>query len=100
MYYPAPGAPTIWEKQPAGQDDCYVGQEQCAWFFPHIDPASGLTLGGAPRWLILTGHFDDAAAAKCHWVYPPDVPVATRDDAEAVALCRGGYIVDSFVDAP
>ena len=102
LYYPAPGAPTIWEKQPAGQDDCYVGEEQCAFFFPHINPASGLTLEGEPRWLILTGHFDDPAAVRCHWVYPDDVPLKDRvaDDADAVAACRGGFIVDSFVDAP
>jgi hypothetical protein len=100
MYYPAPGAPTIWEKQPAGQDDCFVGEEQCAWFFPHLNPVSGLTLDGPPRWLILTGHVDDPAATRCHWVYPDDIPVATQDDADAVALCRGGFVVDSFVDAP
>ena len=102
MYYPAPEAPTIWEQQPAGQDDCFVGDRQCAWFFPHIKPTSVLTIDGPPRWLVLTGHFDDPAAVRCHWVYPDDTPLKDRvaDDADAVALCRGGFIVDSFVDAP
>jgi hypothetical protein len=102
LYYPVPQAWTIWEQQPAGQDDCSVGDRQCAWFFPHINPTSGLTLDGPPRWLILTGHFDDPAAVRCHWVYPDDTPPQDRtaDDADAVALCRGGFIVDSFVDAP
>jgi hypothetical protein len=102
MYYPAPGAPTIWEQQPAGPDDCFVGEQQCAWFFAHIKPTSGLTLDGPPRWLLLTGHVNDPAAVRCHWVYPDDVPLKDRvaDDADAVAICRGGFIVDSFVDAP
>lgn len=100
MYYPLPEGQTIWEAQPAGRDDCHVDGDQCAWFWPHIDPASGLTLGGQPRWVILTGHVDDPAAAQCHWVYPADFPVASRDDADAVALCRGGFVVDSFEDAP
>lgn len=104
VYYPAPDAPTIWEAKPAGRDNCEVDGEQCAWFFPHINPASGLTLDGPPRWLILTGHYLDPAAETCHWVYPDDWPDAPSDTPEsraaAVALCRQGFVLDSFVDAP
>ena len=100
MYYPVANAATIWEAPPAGPDDCEVDGEACAWFFPHVDPRSGVTIEGKPRWLVLTGHFDDPAAETCHWVYPDGFPVDSRDNEEAVALCRNGFIVDSIRDAP
>jgi hypothetical protein len=73
----------------------------CVWFFVHINPASGLTLDGPPRWVIVTGHREDPASAQCRWVYPDNWPLETDlDDASAVDLCLQQFILVSVRDAP
>lgn len=102
LHYPSGSdLTTLWEARPEPDGSCpTIGEQGCTGFFWHIDPASGLTLDGPPRWLIVTGHLDDPAAQTCHYVYPEDWTKERADDAEAVATCRAQFVIVSFRDAP
>lgn len=101
LYYPADNAPTLFNAQPTDPDHiCSDGAPECPWFFPHLNPVSGLTFGEQPRWLLVTGHLADAAAEKCHFVYPEDWPYLHYDDQDAVNQCRGSFVAVSFRNAP
>lgn len=59
--------------------------------------------GGENVWWRVSGHFDDQAAARCR----PDDGASTVDgrpvvftDAQAVALCRGQFMIDGLAWLP
>jgi hypothetical protein len=98
---PAPNLPALWTSPPVEPDHlCAPDALPCNWFFLHIDPASGVTLDFPPRWLLVTGHIDDPAAATCHFVYPADWADERLGDEIAVAGCRERFVLDSYRDAP
>jgi len=97
---PGGNLPALWTVKPAVQDfspSCTdsSGAEAvgCDWTMVFVNPASGLSLGGTPRWVIITGHFDDPIAETCHFsgggpggdVIPP--PITARQS------CRGEFVV-------
>lgn len=99
--YPAAGLPTLWTGRPVEPDHvCPAAGLPCAWFFLHLNPASGLDLDISPREITVTGHLDDPAAATCHYTYDDNWEGDRPDDANAVAECRTKFIVVSFSDAP
>jgi len=92
--------PALWTVKPAVQDFSPSCTDQsgssvadCDWTMVFVNPASGLSLGSSPRWVILTGHFDDPIAETCHFsgggpagdVIPP--PITARQS------CRGEFVV-------
>jgi hypothetical protein len=75
------------------------------WF----DPARKVVIGHTNRWVLVTGHYADPAAATCHHVYvdptngapvaSPD-PAIRQDDAIARRTCRDQFVVTSIVTDP
>jgi hypothetical protein len=100
LFGPNDGLSTIWGAPPTGPDMQCADDRGCALFFVQFNPASGLSIEGPRRWLILTGHRQDPAAETCHYVYPEGWTGERYDDAEAVAKCREGFVLVSFRDAP
>jgi hypothetical protein len=67
-----------------------------AWVGTAIDPASGVSPPGAGRWVTVTGHVDDPAAAACHVV--PGAPDAVLAAWSQVLQCRSTLVVESMVE--
>ena len=53
-------------------------------------------------WLELTGHFDDPAAARCHWTPPPDQLQYYPGARSLIEACRQQFVVTKVrvVDGP
>lgn len=100
LAYPVGNLSSLWEIPPTGPDHFCPPAVPCPWFFPHIDPASGLTLDFPQRWIIVTGHLNDPAAETCHYVYPEDWTDERADDALAVGLCRTSFVITALRDPP
>lgn len=101
IYNPTDDLSTLWDAQPIGPDKtCEVDGRGCAWMFVHVDPASGPVFEPRPRWVIATGHVEDAIAETCRYVYPDDWTGLRLDDQSAVALCRSQFVLVSIRDAP
>lgn len=101
VYYPARNMSFIWGGRPIGPEQaCELDGHSCGGFFPHVDPASGVELEGPPRWLLITGHFQDPAAETCHYVYPDDHDDQRADDRYAVEACRGSFVLVEVREAP
>jgi hypothetical protein len=101
LAYPADGFSALWQAPPTGPDNvCDEGLEpDCAWFFPHINPRSSLSLDER-RWVIVTGHVQDPLAETCRYVAPEDSTEELPPDAQAVSHCRAQFVVTSMRDAP
>ena len=82
------------------------GEMLCGpWIFVHVDPASGLRFERDGRWVVATGHRQDAAAETCRFVQPeapnldPDelpplgVPIPSPDAVRAT--CRDSFVLTS-----
>ena len=101
LYYTNEPLTTLYEGRPIGEfQECQMDGRACASFFLHVDPASGVALKTLPRWVIVTGHVDDPAAATCHYTYPEGWTEPHLDDQLAIALCRAQFVVVSVRDAP
>ena len=101
LYYPAGNLSAIWSDRPVGPDQvCVVDGETCRWFFAHVNPRSGVVLEGPPRWLLLTGHFQDPAAERCHYVFPEGYDEGRPDDGLAVEACRANFVLVDVQNAP
>ena len=85
--------PVLWMK-PRQADGC-MSTDGCHWIFLHVRPDSGLKLGPPERWVALTGHLDDPAAATCRWsgIGEPISP------DRGVATCRARFVVTALNDA-
>ena len=61
-------------------------------------------LGRLPTdgWLVVRGHFDDAASSTCSWTYPDEWGIPVESPAVQVLRCRELFVVTSFDrrDAP
>jgi hypothetical protein len=72
----------------------------CQGFFVHLPPDSTIVLEGPARWVIVTGHRHDPAAARCHYVEPPDDDLGELpDDSSARAHCRQMFVLTAVEDA-
>jgi hypothetical protein len=89
---------TLWNEKPASTG-CLMGSPGCIWMNFVIDPAAGLVVKGPARWVMATGHRNDPAAEQCHWTYPPDWTQERYDDADAVAICREAFVLDTLLNA-
>ena len=96
----ANGVTPAWLGEWAGLDDVLwlkphpamgcVADDDCVWLFIHAPDATALPL--APdRWVTLTGHFDDPASLTCRATGAG--PDAVTSDAQAIATCRGHFVV-------
>ena len=83
---------------PLATTDGCLDDDDCVFVFVHVDPASGLTLGRPERWVELTGHFGDPAAASCRGSVEIGDPVLSRD--EAVEYCRQKFVATSVREIP
>jgi hypothetical protein len=90
---------TLWVHVPPDLSPCSREEPHCSIVFPHVPPSSGLDLLPLQRWVILTGHTNDAAAERCHWWYG-DEPEMDLDNAEAVRHCRKEFVVTAIEAAP
>lgn len=75
------------------------GREAQQAIFVHITPGSGLTFRERGRWVIVTGHVNDAASSTCHFVYP-DASAETYPDTDAQARCAGQFVMTSIRPSP
>ena len=75
-------------------------EPDCASIFIYLDPASGLSFGDEPGWVIVTGHVADPAAATCHYVVGPDWPGDRPDDEIARIECGGHFVVTGVSPSP
>lgn len=103
LYYPPDlRMSTLWSDVPIEPDHaCSQTNPSCGWFFVHIAPGSGVELVAPPRWVVVTGHIYDPAAATCHYVLASDDPGGfIVKDSDAVAQCMSNFVVDSIEDAP
>ena len=102
-YPPGGGPAALWQAPPRGEENMCDAQLDlgCAWFFAHVDPASNIVLGNK-RWVVITGHVPDPAAATCHYVPYDGMDEPLPDAALAVEYCRGQFVVTSIksTDAP
>jgi len=67
----------------------------CEWAFVHVAPGSSITFNGRNRWVKVTGHLNDPAAATCHYVYGPD-PSQTEllPDSDAQHWCASSFVLE------
>jgi hypothetical protein len=61
-----------------------------------VDPASSVVLPAPGRWVEVSGHFDDPAAAACNVV--PGAPDAELGAWTQVLDCRSTLVVESMVE--
>ena len=61
-----------------------------------IDPASGVAMPAADRWVEIIGHLDDPAAAGCPEVAQLDAGSTAAD--EVVLQCRAQLVVESVTE--
>jgi len=101
LYYPPELVlPALWTSVPPGPDHtCGDTNPSCAWFFLHVAPDSDVSLGLKPRWVVVTGHIDDPAAATCHYL-PSDPEEGAFDDADAIRQCASNLVVTAIEAAP
>jgi hypothetical protein len=95
---------------PPGVDWLYCAPALGGWLAPSpdlvgthfvgvaVDPASGVVLPEPNRWVEVTGHVDDPAAAACRVV--PGAPDAERAAWDQVLQCRSTLVVESMVEVP
>lgn len=94
MIYPTSPI-AVWQAKPV--DYGCGSTPECPWIFVHFAPHSTLSLGTKGRWVKLTGHFNDPAAATCHYVYPSDWPATDHlPDSDAQHWCAGGFVVEQI----
>ena len=81
--------------KPDASYDC-GGQGGCPWVFVHVPPGSSLTFNARGRWVKVTGHIGDPAAAACHYVYPSDSTQNEKlPDSDAQRWCSEGFVVET-----
>ncbi|HEU0236922.1 MAG TPA: hypothetical protein VFR14_10835 [Candidatus Limnocylindrales bacterium] len=95
---------------PPGVDWLYCARALGGWLAPSpdrvgqqavglaVDPASGVVLPEPDRWVEVTGHVDDPAAAACRVV--PGAPDNERAAWDQVLRCRSTLVVESMVEVP
>jgi hypothetical protein len=94
MIYPSTPM-AVWQEKPI--DYGCGSAPDCPWIFVHFPPGSSLTLGTRGRWVKLTGHVNDPAAASCHYVYPPDWDATELlPDSDAQRWCSEGFVVEKI----
>jgi len=74
--------------------------EDCAFLWIHVDPASGPEWHADGRWVLVTGHVGDPLAETCRWVYPDDWTESPQPVSEARDQCRGSFVVSSVERTP
>lgn len=89
----------LWTLPPGDGQDC-GGKEPCNSMFVFVNPDSGVTFAGPPRWVIVTGHVNDPAAATCHYASDPPQEFTEADNASARESCAGRFVVTRVDDAP
>jgi hypothetical protein len=94
---------------PPGVDWLYCAQALSGWLAPApdevgstwltvaVDPSSGVILPAPGRWVEVSGHLDDPAAAACSVV--PGAPDAELGAWAQVLQCRSTLVIDSIVVA-
>ncbi len=88
----------LWLKpHPANDEICYASAG-CVWMFLHSSNPSALPLS-PDRWVTVTGHYDDPAAATCRWTDPGQGESWPMTPAEAVAYCRTHFVVTAIENA-
>jgi hypothetical protein len=99
LYYPPDGTLyfTLFGSEPGDADHVCA---DCPGMFVHLTPDSNVVLEGPARWVVATGHRNDPAAERCHFVAPPDIHIGELpDEAIAVEACRQMFVLTSIVDA-
>ena len=76
-------------------DGCFA-DDDCRWIFLFAEHPETLPLE-PDRWVVITGHFDDPAAATCYWEENPISP--PRTTTEAIGQCRQHFVVTEMADA-
>ena len=102
LYYPPDiRNSALWSVIPAEPDHaCPETDPACGWYFLHLAPGSNAELGRKARWVVVTGHVDDPAAATCHYDLQPDDPEGAPTDLETlIQTCRSEFVVDRIRDA-
>jgi hypothetical protein len=93
LVYPAVSV-GLWQAKPSATYGC-SGHVDCPWIFVHIPPRSSLTFDAKGRWVKVTGHIDDPAAATCHWVYPSDSSQDEKlPDSDAQRWCSESFVIE------
>lgn len=87
----------LWLK-PLVPDRWCIEDTDCLWMHLTSPDASELPLT-PDRWVTITGHVDDPAAATCHWTGPEGTYSRPLTRVEAVALCRSHFVVTAIEDA-
>lgn len=103
---PADIAAAIWSAKPqtVGDDrQCPAASPDCAWTFFHVAPGSGVTVDTTPRWVRLTGHLHDPAAATCNYDWaniPADFPFQPGSSSpdSVIAECDLAFVVTKIED--
>lgn len=95
---------------PPGVDWLYCARALGGWLAPSpdlvgthfvgvaVDPASAVVLPPPNRWVKVTGHVDDPAAAACNVV--PGALDAELAAWDQVLRCRSTLVVESMVEVP
>lgn len=100
LNFPTATLPALWSVKPLVQDglpacstDSGGNLDDCDWNMTFVNPASGLSLGKTPRWVIVTGHFDDPVAETCRYTsggpFGDQIPPAVY----ARQACRSEFVV-------
>ena len=85
---------------PPGDDQSCGGVDPCNGMFVFVNPKSGDIFKGPARWVIVTGHINDPAAATCHFASDPPQEFSDADNAAARESCAGQFVVTRVVNAP
>jgi hypothetical protein len=85
------GLTVVLALQPFSADGCRE-EDSCPWTFVFSRKPAVLALTPA-RWVRVTGHFDDPAAATCRAAPGGDGVSGPRTDADAIAICRGHFVL-------
>ena len=100
LNFPTATLPALWSVKPLVQDglpacstDADGSLPDCDWNMAFVNPASGLSLGKTPRWVILTGHFDDTAAETCHYTTGGPFGGGIPPAVYARQACRAEFVV-------
>ncbi len=86
--------PVLWLK-PRNPEGCF-SEDDCVWVFVHVRPTGGVAFALPERWVEVTGHFDDPAAATCRWDGRSNPPGDTLQ--QAVDRCRDAFVVTAVRD--
>lgn len=84
----------FWDAKPDGSGGC-GSNPICEWTFLHVAPGSSIMFNARGRWVQVTGHLNDPAAATCHYVYGPD-PSQTEllPDSDAQHWCASSFVLE------